>query len=160
MIGIVSATRGLVPYLLPLSWGLAGCAANLPPKVPAAAASRARPTQVVADWDDVVAAAWAAAPRVELTIANTERPDPNTQVIELVSARDQVGFLTARRDPIPDGTPAGSDLERGEGVSIFLEFTLGRFGDPAVEWAFLTDLVDRMEQLKGVNAAPLRWRAR
>lgn len=115
---------------------------------------------MVADWDDVEAAAWAATMRNEMTIANVERPDDVTQVIEIVSARDQVGYLTARRDPPPAGTPRGSDLARGEGVKIRLEFTLGRFGDPAREWTVLTDVVDRLEQLRGVGAAPIRWRAR
>ena len=114
----------------------------------------------MADWDDVEAAAWAAASRVEMTIASVERPDPTTQVVELVSALDEVGYLTARRAAVPAGTARGSALDRGEGVEITLEFGLGRFGDPAREWAFLVDLVDRLEDLRGVGVAPLRWDAR
>lgn len=136
---------------------LAGCAADLPPPIASDAARREPPREVVADWDDVEAAAWAAGPRLEMTLANAERPDPTTQVIEMVSSRDEVCWLTARRDPPPPGTPLGSDLDRGEGVSIRLEFTVGRFGDPAREWAFLTDVCDRLKDLRGVGAAPIRW---
>lgn len=123
-------------------------------------AERELPRQVVADWDDVWTACWAAGPRVEMTVAHGEHLDATTQIVELLSARDEVCVLTARRDPVPEGTARGSDLERGEGVTITLEFQLGRFGDPAREWAFLTDLVDRLEDLRGVGAAPIRWDAR
>jgi hypothetical protein len=132
----------------------------LPPEVPEDAVERERPTMAVADWDDVEAAAWGAGPRVEMTFVHAERPDPWTQVVEMVSARDEVGYLIARRDPPPEGTPPGSDLDRGESIPIRLEFRLGRFGDPATEWAFLTDVVDRLEQLRGVYSTPIRWRER
>ncbi len=139
---------------------LAGCASDLPPPVPAEAGLREAPRQVIADWDDIESAAWAAAPRVEMTIANAEHVDATTQFVELVSARDEVCILTAHRDPVPPGTPVGSDLSRGESTTIRLDFKIGRFGDPAREWAFLTDLIDRLEDLRGVGAAPIRWDAR
>ena len=150
-----AALSGLIA--LPLFQG--GCG-GLPPEIPEDAALRERPSMVVADWDDVEAAAWAAGPRVEMTFMHGEERDRWTRVVQMVSSNDEVGVLTARRDPVPEGTPRGSDLDRGESVPIRLEFTLGRFGDPEREWAFLTDVVDRMEQLRGVYSAPLRWRDR
>lgn len=138
---------------------LAGCG-GLPPQVKPEFAERELPTQVVADWDDVWTACWAAGPRVEMTVAHGEHVDETTQFVELVSTRDEVCILRARRDPVPAGTQRGSALDRGESVTIYLEFELGRFGDPAREWAFLTDLVDRLEDLRGVGAAPIRWDAR
>lgn len=152
--------RGSRRFVVGLCLVCGGCGAGLNPAVPESAAVRERPREVVADWDDVEAAAWAAAPRVEMTIANVERPDAWTQVVELVSSRDEVCVLTVRREPVPPGTPRGSPLERGEGVPLRVEFRVGRFGDAAREWAFLTDWVDRMEDLRGVGAAPIRWDAR
>lgn len=149
-----------VILLAPLAPLLTGCASDLPPPIEADASTRLRPTQVVADWDDIETAAWAAGPRVEMTVAHGEHLDAVTQTVELVSSRDEVCILTARRDPPPPGTPPGSDADRGENATITLEFKIGRFGDPAREWAFLTDLVDRLEDLRGVGAAPIRWNAR
>lgn len=137
-----------------------GCASGLPPAIPPTAATREKPGSVVADWDDLEAAAWAAAPRSELTVLHIRHPDDLTQEIELLSARDEVGLLIARREPLPPTEPRGSPLRRGEGVAISLEFSLGHFGDPAREWAFLTDLVDRLESLRGVDYAPIRWKVR
>ena len=144
--------------VLPLVLG--ACAADLPPPVPESAALRPRPERVVADWDDIEAAAWAAAPRVEMTIMHVDRPDPLTQRVELVSSRDEVAILTATRPAPPADASPGSPEHRGENIPISLRFQIGRFGEPDREWAFLTDLVDRLEALRGVGAAPIRWTER
>ncbi|MCA9287238.1 MAG: hypothetical protein KDA05_01555 [Phycisphaerales bacterium] len=136
---------------------LGACAADLPPAIPESAALHPRPERVVADWDDIEAAAWAAAPRVEATIIHAEFLDPLTQRVELVTSRDEVAVLTATRAAPPPDAPPGSPADRGENTPIDLRFRIGRFGDASREWAFLTDLVDRLEALRGVGAAPIRW---
>lgn len=147
----------MVLALVGLTVLLGACAADLPPPVPESAALRPRPERVVADWDDIEAAAWAAAPRVEMTIMHVVRPDPLTQRVEMVTSRDEVAILTATRAAPPADAPPGSPADRGENTPIDLQFRIGRFGDAGREWAFLTDLVDRLEALRGVGAAPIRW---
>lgn len=113
----------------------------------------APPTQitVVADWNDVYAAAQIAAGKNETAITSHSET-PTEQVMELRTVTADSGRLTARRDtPAPAfGAPDPAP------IPIHLTCTVGLFGDAQRQGAILEWTRRRLEQLKGVDWAPVR----
>lgn len=112
---------------------LVGCRAPLP------ASSE---LTVIADWNDVEAAAIVAVEPYETVILGST-PGDRVHTFDLLTIMDDTGTLTARRD-----TDA-ADL-----IPIHLTCTLGLFGDPDRERAILRDAAARLRALAGVEYRP------
>ncbi len=94
---------------------------------------------VVADWNDVEAAAIAAMGGNETVITGQSATD-REQVFELLTIMDARGKLVARRDG-----------EGAEKIPIRLTCELGYFGDPAREKAVVEAAGKRLRELEGVE---------
>lgn len=128
--------------------GLAACASSARPAVATDAASPGTMT-IRADWNDVDAAVEIAITRAEMAILRrtAEPADQPEQIrFELLTMMDERGVLTVTRD-----AGAGDAM-----IPIHLEARVGHFGDPAREQVLLRAMADRLEQLAGVDYAPLR----
>jgi len=140
----------LVVALVPGSvfWGCSGPTEGVQ-RASAAATTAASPVQMVtvADWDDLHAAVGFALRRTELVRVSVVRPSEDRVEFRLRSSRDEPALLVATR---PDGWSGGDP------VTMTLTCTVGRFGDPAHEHRFLTLVVERLEQLRGVEVAPIK----
>ncbi|MDQ7012920.1 MAG: hypothetical protein Q9O74_03370 [Planctomycetota bacterium] len=101
--------------------------------------------RTVADWNDVEPAIGVALGRTELVKVRLERPTPDRIEVRLRSSRDEPGLLVVTR------TAAG-----GDPVPMTLTCTIGRFGDPAREQQLIVYVVERLEQLKGVEFASVQ----
>lgn len=101
----------------------------------------------VADWDDLHAAVGFALSRTEQVRVSVLRPSEDRVEFRLRSSRDEPGLLVATREDEWCG---------GDPVTMTLTCTVGRFGDPAREHQFLALVVERLEQLRGVDVAPIR----
>ncbi len=114
--------------------------------------SNSPPRQVVlvADWNDLEAAAEVAVPHVEMAVLEIQ-PSPQRVRFELLTATDEPGELIATR-----AEPA-TDYDPGEQIEITLTARIGRFGDAAHEVLLLDAMRTRLLQLKGVATAPLQW---
>lgn len=124
---------------------LAGCSGGdaraIPEPLPNAAA-----TQTQADWDDVRAAVTAALGKSELVLVRLDTPEPDQLAYTLRTSRDEPASLTVRRlDPADSPDP----------VHLALTCSVGRFGDADREREFLALVAERLEQLKGVEVAPI-----
>lgn len=139
----------LVVSLVPGSL-LSGCSGPSDRLQPAGlgATTSASPVQMTtdADWDDLQAAVGFALARTELVRVSVTRPTDDRVEFGLRSSRDEPGLLVATREEGWSG---------GDPVLITLTCTIGRFGDPAREQRFLTLVVERLEQLQGVEIAPI-----
>ena len=102
--------------------------------------------RVKADWADVEAAVTVALGKSELVKVRLERPDPSRLVYTLRTSRDEPATLTIDR---LDG------LETADPVRMRLGCRVGRFGDTPREGMFLSLVAERLEQLRGVEVAPL-----
>jgi hypothetical protein len=104
----------------------------------------------VGDWNDVNASAQTAMSKNEAAIL-TWNQTPTEQVFEFKTIRDERGRLVARRDdPAPElGRDAGP-------IPIRLSCTVGLFGNSSVERSILRAAKQRLEQLSGVDWAPIR----
>jgi hypothetical protein len=124
----------------------AGCsrggARAIPEPLPHAAAA-----QSLADWDDVRASVGAALGGSELVLVRLDAPEPDRLVYTLRTSRDEPASLTVQRLD-PPGAP--------DPVRLALTCSVGRFGDAAREREFLLLVAERLEQLKGVEVAPIR----
>lgn len=105
------------------------------------------PIQVSGDWDDVRPAVTAALGKTELVLVTLDTPEPDRLEYTLRSSRDEPATLTIQRLD-PEGAP--------DPVRITMACSVGRFGDPSREGEFLALIADRLEQLKGVEVAPIR----
>ena len=101
--------------------------------------------RTLADWDDVEPAIGVALGRTELVKVGIERPTPDRIEVRLLSSQDEPGLLVVAREA------AGPDP-----VPMTLTCTVGRFGDPAREGQLIAYVVERLEQLRGVEFAPVR----
>ncbi len=125
--------------------GLGGCAGQgggAPPRtLPGAVA-----TEVSGDWDDIEAAVTGALGQSELVGVRLDRSDPARLVYTLRTSRDEPAVLAIARLDAP-GSP--------DPVRLGLACSVGRFGDAAREREFLGLVTARLEQLRGVEVAPL-----
>lgn len=126
---------------------IAGCASG-----PTGSADGASPEQnsrtVVADWEDVPAAVSVATGQVELAVVDRSNPDPNRLVYELKSIRDEPGVLEVSR-PQNGWIP-------GLPVVLTLRCEVGRFENKKTQDHLLHTLMQRLQDLRGVDAAPIR----
>jgi len=116
--------------------------------------------RTVADWDDVEPAIGVALGRTELVKVRIERPTPDRIEVRLRSSKDEPGLLVVTREAAVAATiddraaePAADRI--AESVPMTLTCTVGRFGDPAREQQLLAYVVERLEQLKGVEFSPV-----
>jgi hypothetical protein len=101
---------------------------------------------VGADWDDIEAAVAGALGKSELVRVRLDRPDPARLVYTLRTSRDEPAVLAVTRLDAP-GSP--------DPVRLGLTCSVGRFGDAAREREFLGLVTARLEQLRGVEVAPM-----
>ena len=123
-----------------------GCSGDRPVRPPVILAGAAT-SEVLADWDDVEAAVSVALSNTELVKVGVNRADPARRVYTLRTSKDEPAGLTIERlGPLVDGEP----------VTLLATCSIGRFGDAEREREFLGLIVRRLEQLRGVEVAPLR----
>ncbi len=103
--------------------------------------------RVDADWVDVEAAVAVALGKSELVKVRLERPDPSRLIYTLRTSRDEPATLTIDRLDGP---------ETADPVRMRLACRVGRFGDTLREEVFLALVAARLEQLRGVEVAPLK----
>jgi len=115
--------------------------ATLTPKPPAAAT-------LTADWNDLGAAVAVGLRNTGLQVVASQTPDARTRGWSLRNRRGEPGSITATRQTLGDA--------RGDDAQIRLEVQVGRFGRPAEADAALRGIVRRLEQLRGVETAPVR----
>lgn len=104
---------------------------------------------MLADWSDVPAAAIIAAEAIESVIVE---PAPETGRDDL-RAEFRLQTLSGARGTL---TASRALTGPGEGVEITLTASIGPFGDPAMESALLGAMSNRLNQLRGVEYAPVR----
>ncbi len=101
-------------------------------------------TAVSGDWDDIDAAVLAGTNKAEFVVAAWWWADPDTRVYSLRNAHGTSGTLRLHRNP---DNP-------GEAISIAA--WIGPFGDAAAEREVIAKVRQRLEQLRGVDAAPIK----
>ena len=100
---------------------------------------------VTGDWDDVDAAVETAAGQSEMAELLVEAVSDRERVYTLRTIRDETAKLVVRRGP-------GAGVN---GVPIQLEARVGAFGDASQEQRLLRAMTRRLEDLKGVDFAPV-----
>lgn len=130
--------------LLALAVLAAACSAPARRETPPVLAS---PVSLTAhgDWNDVDAALEVALTRAQMAILSRSADGPDRITWQLLSVRDEPAQLTAARPPGRTQNP----------TDITLEARIGHFGDPQREEQFLKYVERRLEQLAGVDYAPL-----
>lgn len=110
---------------------------------------------VVADWNDIDAAVDVACGKCEMARVRAVESASDgweRREIEIITAGDEPVLLTAKRH-----ARAQVDDERNMPPErIELEVLVGRFGDAAKERQFMGWVTRRLEQLAGVDTAPIR----
>lgn len=96
------------------------------------------------DWDDLDAALEVAAARVGMAVVGSS-PGEERRAFELVTAGDEPVSLEISKAP-----------GAGEG-DLVLRCRVGRFGYDARQAWLLEALGHRLEQLRGVETAPVSW---
>ncbi len=122
---------------------LAGCIRNANPPMLATADRSGEDDSIietVGDWDDLDAAISAVNERHALGTVS-RRSDDSRAVYHLLDIRSRP--ITVR-------------FER-RSKDIIIEVRVGRFGDPLLARRIARDLALRLEQLYGVETAPLDW---
>jgi len=102
-----------------------------------------RTASIVADWNDVDAAVEVGVPRAEMAVIFDETPSPDERVFSVKDIADERGTLRIWRTS-GDATP-----------EIKLEARVGLFGEPEKERKLLECVCARLEELKGVEWAPV-----
>lgn len=124
-----------------------GCAGISPAVAPRAhAPADASATTVEADWDDADASVKVALGQVGIASVGVDR-SPQRLDYRLRTPRDEPGSLTLERvDPTDTVDP----------VEIRVTSSIGRFGDPERERELIERVAARLDQLRGVEVAPVR----
>lgn len=99
-----------------------------------------------ADWDDVDAAVYVAASKVEMAILERQDVGPDTAIYSLMTVRDEPVTLRIERKPPPSAGGGG----------VAMTCIVGRFGDRAREEALMGGVGQRLEDLHGKDYAPVR----
>ncbi len=135
-----------------LALPLAGCKGpqTRPPAVTAQPTAD-RAIAVEADWDDLWAAGMGGGSPYGWVVVTEAERTPTSVRFELLSVRDQPGWLLAER------TTEAPEIELHP-VTMTLSARLGRRGDPAAEAALLTAVADRLRELKGETVSTLPFR--
>ena len=112
------------------------------------------PILALGDWDDLPAAISAAASRHELAPTTSISPEKGVARFELVTVHGEPVHVSARSlSPGP-----------GEEPRIELSGSWGRFPEHSDARGrlqrLLESIADRLGQLRGVDAAPIRWTSR
>ncbi|MBX3386689.1 MAG: hypothetical protein KF768_08975 [Phycisphaeraceae bacterium] len=112
--------------------------------------------EVIGDWNDVEAAALAGVDQAEATVRSVDRSRESDGVLifDLLTVRDRSGELTVER------ISEGRTVRGVEHESARLRLT-GRIGsgplrEPDTERWIIDRVARRLEQLRGVEFAPLR----
>jgi len=101
---------------------------------------------IAADWDDADAAVLASVEKIEAIVTRTNVRSETEREYLLRRTTGERGQLTLRRaDP--------GNL--GDLAPITMTCTLGGAGDPAREQKLMAAVAARLEQLKGVDYAPV-----
>ena len=104
------------------------------------------------DWDDVEASVIVGAMAIEAAIESRSDDGPMRRVFKLRLIQGRPATLTASR-----ATPPPTDELAGEPpVAITLQAVVGRFGDHERERRLLQAVAARLEDLRGVEFAPIR----
>lgn len=106
-------------------------------------------SQVTGDWNDVETAVRVGASQSEIAIEQTLRPSDDRIVFELRTITDEPARLEVAMLPDPSAT---SD----EGRRMTLLARVGRFGNEAWEERLIGRVKVRLEDLRGVDVAPVR----
>lgn len=111
---------------------------------------------MIGDWNDVEAAALAGVDQAEATVRSVDRSRESDGVLifDLLTVRDRSGELTVER------ISEGRTVHGVEHESARLRLT-GRIGsgplrEPDTERRIIDRVARRLEQLRGVEFAPLR----
>jgi hypothetical protein len=124
-----------------------GCASSPPPAVGTTRSGGVTRTELSADWNDVASAVGVGLGQVGIAPVRVDRSDPSRAVYTLRTARDEPGELTLERL----AEPAAADP-----VAIAITCSIGRFGDPTREADVIQSVARRLEQLRGVEIAPIK----
>lgn len=113
--------------------------------------------EILADWDDADAAVEAALTRCASSVLRDRRyagggagtpPEPIEITLEIVTLRGDEGAIRLRRlDPWNGVDP----------VRVVVEASVGVFGNRRAEGCLVRAIALRLEQLRGVDYAPLDW---
>lgn len=108
------------------------------------------------DWDDVRAAVEAGARAAEMAVvSSSESNDGRTKTYQLVTVTDEPAQVVAQiRGGASMSGATGWGAAGGAGP-IELSASVGRFGDAQRERKLLRAIRQRLEQLSGVDSAPL-----
>lgn len=106
---------------------------------------------VTGDWDDIDAAVRVGVDRNEWAIVRRVRINQWSVGWEVMNVRGEPGWLLIERN---HGRPEGAEGARPE---IEITARLGRFGLPEQERGLADAIRTRLRQLRGVEAAPIRW---
>ncbi len=97
------------------------------------------------DWNDLDAALEVGQLVAEVAVVGSSPPASDPRRFELVTGSDEPGWLVAQR-PGTRGDDPGP---------IHMSARLGRFGDAPRERRLLDAIARRLEELSGVDSAPL-----
>lgn len=136
------------------AFGLIGCQAR--PAEPANTAAPPTSRAGTGDRDDLFGVVFAAAVKHEMAITDIAYPAPDRRVYLLKTVRDEPVTLTFTGPGAGAVDPFRSPPDERTGP-LDVSASIGRFGSPAREAAFVRDITDRLAQIEGDEAAPLRW---
>lgn len=134
--------------------GLVACQAK--PAAPAATAATPTALAGQGDRDDLFGVVFAAAVKHEMAITDTASPAPDRRVYLLKTIGDEPVTLTFTGPGAGALDPFRSPANERTGP-LNVTATIGRFGSPQREAEFVRDITDRLAQIEGDTAAPLRW---
>lgn len=98
------------------------------------------------DWNDINAAAEIGSAQAEsVWVGSPKDVSPTERVFQLAHISGARGTLTVTR----------ADAEHAEDILITLVCTMGRFGEPALERKIIEGTARRLEELRGVEFAPI-----
>ncbi|HZW09936.1 MAG TPA: hypothetical protein VFF69_08535 [Phycisphaerales bacterium] len=124
-----------------------GCASGGSGRPAGAPASGATRIEVLGDWDDVRSSVGVGLSQVGIAPLRVNSPEPDRLEYALRTPRDEPGRLTLERlAPAHEPDP----------VAIAITCSIGRFGDPEREAQLVARIRRRLEQLRGVEIAPIR----
>lgn len=93
------------------------------------------------DWDDTDASVSVGVEAIEAALTSVHQPAPGRREYRLKRVNGEVGLLV---------------IERGEGDVLNLTASIGPLGDPERERKLVQAVRRRLDQLHGVEFAPVR----
>jgi hypothetical protein len=145
---IVGVTAGVLASSI-----IAGCASTGPSVGEPVMFVEPTERTVAADWDDVDAAVSVAIARNETAIVRRTEAPPDRIEFEMITARDYPVRLIVTRDA--EGAAGSTGSEDDQSPRITVRAAVGRFGDLERQRRIVDDVIQRLEELRGVDFAPI-----